>query len=409
LPLHAIVITGLLLMLSSMRFNSRMSSTAVTRRDSSQDSHAFLSDTPVFGDVNTQRLVSAKDVSGIFFHVPAGTQGRPRAMYHRFTNVQLKGGHLNFFAGGADAQPAVDHWVDVTIGNATLPIAPSYMLLRDGPTGEQMRVLSVRHLPRSMDPKKDCPAGWLEDPAVLLHVRRSTSVWHTLIEGLAPTFQTLRELGYLPLVEVGVDSDVKESAAAPERCPRVVDPSTGSVIDGPDCGALPVVLPSSCAKKSVEDPWCRYGLLAAPNATRAVLLILNEGTLESPLAALYSAMAKKMREFRDLEGVCFSSLTVGRSATLDYFKPPPGNKGEMVRAAAKGAVSAFYGVLFSSFLHCRILVLDMSLTTILSTFWFSFPPHRRCEPVPPSPSIDSSVASRSGWQSPVFSPVRISS
>lgn len=71
--------------------------------------------------------------------------------------------------------------------------------------------------------------SWVDTATFLLQVRYTYNIWHTWNEGLMGMFQTLRELGLLPLAAVGPNGELEEildgmgGAACPWEYDHVAD------------------------------------------------------------------------------------------------------------------------------------------------------------------------------------------
>lgn len=64
----------------------------------------------------------------------------------------------------------------------------------------QYQYLPVQYLPAAEHQPK-CRA-WVEKPTYLVQTQMSDNIWHCWNEGIGGAFQTLRELGLLPLATV---------------------------------------------------------------------------------------------------------------------------------------------------------------------------------------------------------------
>lgn len=169
--------------------------------------------------------------------------------------------------------------------------------------------------------------GWISDPALLVHIRFAHNPWHAVIEGLLSQFQTLRELGYLPLININAEGEVEEVSPEGEgsTCPPVYDPTLGETRPADSCyQARP--LGTTTKTCNVTDPsitWCERGVWVHPNATRPVMVYVGEATMQGRWSPLMTSMAGKIRSWKEVEGWCFSNLVVGRSMTFNFDAPPP--------------------------------------------------------------------------------------
>ena len=164
----------------------------------------------------------------------------------------------------------------------------------------------------------------MDSPSLLLHVSNADSMWQSWTKGLIPTFQTFRELGYLPLMQIGADGKVQEltTGITPGKCPNVVNPETGVTQAAVDCLQTKSIprgaAPEYCGS---EDTWCRLGVW--PHAAHmrtphpAVFYTSDSVVAENPWGALYSAVAGGgVRSWSAGKGTCVRNLVVGFSQTL---------------------------------------------------------------------------------------------
>lgn len=182
------------------------------------------------------------------------------------------------------------------------------------------RTIPVRYLAQQRS--ASACSKWVEEPTLLLHSRYPDNMWHTWTEGLIPSFQTLRELGYLPLMEISPVGAVREvtEGVAFKQCPQVADTATATVRVAVDCmqkRGLAAGAPTFC---NSNDTWCMPGVWShiAPGdaVKRPGLLYVDDKVLDNDWGSLYTAMVGAVRSFSAADGTCFRNLIVGTSRTL---------------------------------------------------------------------------------------------
>ncbi|KAG7669285.1 hypothetical protein Ndes2526B_g05586 [Nannochloris sp. 'desiccata'] len=267
-------------------------------------------------------------ISEVFAHPTSGPSDEGTTYFYRFTNVRIGDkGDIDFF-GGPDVQAPANKWrYDVATGNSSSPQPPTALLLSDDP--HKKRLLHVRYLAQTRH--KNACTKWINGPSLLLHVPKPQDKWSTWSKGLLPTFQTLRELGYLPLMEVGPDGKVQEllSGISPNECPKIADLGTGTVKPAAECtqrtGAPTRTSEAYCG---TEDTWCVLGVWPHADYLRSqhpTLLYSSDAVLDNDWGALYSALGGGgLRSWDGEEGTCLSNLIVGFSRTIDLQEELPG-------------------------------------------------------------------------------------
>ena len=267
--------------------------------------------------------------SGLFAHPTAGITGETTNHFYRFTNVKIEGGKILFYGGPAMKQPK-RMWFDVTTTNSTSPKVPTTLLLRnkDG-TGRQQ--IEIEYLAQRRDDSSGDAAAasckmWIEQPTFIAHTRYPDNMWHAWAEGYIGTFQSAREMGYLPLHRIDDNGAITPLGAGlpGDSCPTVADLLTGSVKPASDC-----VHREDSARKArtrpcnVEDAWCHPGVWPGNPGLEytkdgPVVVYFDSSNIGDEWSSLYSAMSSKVRSFDALEGYCIRNLVVGTTKSLKF-------------------------------------------------------------------------------------------
>jgi hypothetical protein len=324
---------------------------ALLRQPSAQRQQQQQAGAPVagVGPGGVSMFPAASPLSGVLAHPTSGPQGEPTTFLYRFTNVRLRRGAVEFFGGPGFVPPAEELWYDVGRGNSTSPRPPTTLVLQDGDAaaGGAVRHVPVQYLPQAL--REGSCRAWVEAPALLIHTRFPHNMWHTWAEGLVPAFQTLRELGYLPLMEVdaaGGAREVTEGVPAGE-CPLFWDPSAGAARPADECAQVAGLpgAPAACNLTDTATPWCLPGVWphAAARAARPTLIYHSPGVVDNEWGSLYTAMAGGLAAAGEgaAEGVCLRNLVVGTSRTLSFSQAiPPGGEASGERGGGPGGGAA---------------------------------------------------------------------
>jgi Glycosyltransferase 61 len=260
-------------------------------------------------------------ISKAVVQVSASGTGLMNKFYFRFDNVQLSRDKITvYYDPDSFTPPTEEHWVDIISGNTTTPQLPTMIVLKGDLHNTQWFYLPVEYLPAT-EHQPQC-ASWINPMAYLLQVRYSYNIWHTWNEGLMGIFQTLRELGQLPMASVGPNGKLEEiTDGMGEDCAFVYDHLQGKVVPEPKCPPRTGLLErSNCDPKT--ELWCKPG--AVVSARRAgggpIIVPYTASSVMNVWAHLYSSMTQDIRDWSEVEGSCFRNLVVGKSSTLNFYQ-----------------------------------------------------------------------------------------
>ncbi|KAL4550286.1 hypothetical protein Ndes2526B_g08441 [Nannochloris sp. 'desiccata'] len=260
-------------------------------------------------------------ISKAVVQVSASGTGLMNKFYFRFDNVQLSRDKITvFYDPDTFTPPTEELWIDIISGNTTTPQLPTMIVLKGDLHNTQWFYLPVEYLPATEHQPK-C-ASWINPMAYLLQVRYSYNIWHTWNEGIMGIFQTLRELGQLPMASVGPNGKLEEiTDGMGEDCAFVYDHLQEKVVPEPHCAPRTGLLErTKCDPKT--ELWCKPG--AVVSARRAgggpVIVPYTASSVMNVWAHLYSSMTQDVRDWSEVEGSCFRSLVVGKSSTLNFYQ-----------------------------------------------------------------------------------------
>ena len=299
-------------------------------------------------------------ISSVVAHPTTSPAGGKPTFFYRFTNIRIaKDGSIDFFTGGVDPKPR-KAWYNVVTGNSTSPNPPATLLLEDHQSSTSSRTKLIRiNYHAGTRPENDAVQGcskWIDSPSLLLHIPRPTDMWSAWSQGLIPTFQTLRELGYLPLMEVDTEGKVEELNAGivEGECPVVIDPGSGVTRPATDCTQRrPIREQWSSNYCSTKDTWCMLGVwphIAHLRTPHPVLLYSSEAVVDSAWGVLFSSMAGgglySWDEEAGMGNTCVRNLIVGYTRTLSFENQLPISRGEIgapaeVQERMSAALDAF--------------------------------------------------------------------
>lgn len=165
---------------------------------------------------------------------PSGS-GLMNKYYFRFRDVLVRKDKIVVYYGPDFQPPTREHWIDFISGNTTSPDPPTMMVIKGDLHSSKWYYLPIEYVPAS-EQQPVCK-DWIEKPAFLLQVRYSYNIWHTWNEGLMGLFQTLREHGQLPMVNIDDEGNIDEiEQGMGDGCPWEYDVLQGKAIQPTDCG-----------------------------------------------------------------------------------------------------------------------------------------------------------------------------
>ena len=261
--------------------------------------------------------------SGLFAHPTAGISGEAKNHFYRFTNIKIEGGKILFYGGPAMRQPK-RMWFDVTTINSTSPKVPTTLMFRNK-DGAGRQHLDIEYLAERSEGSATCKV-WIDQPTFIAHTRYPDNMWHMWTEGYIGTFQSAREMGYLPLHSIDDKGIIRRMGGGlpGDTCPTVADLLTGAVKPAIDCVHRDDASHGSRMPTcNVEDNWCHPGVWPGNPGLEyskdgPVVVYFDPSNINEEWSSLYSAMSSKVRSFDALEGYCIRNLIVGTTKSLKF-------------------------------------------------------------------------------------------
>lgn len=258
--------------------------------------------------------------------------------YYRFRNVELTRQTLQVFYGDSLGQPPQQELkAALTHCNATVPDLPTLIVVEGSDSTVAKQEIDIVYTPAATA-QPTC-SKWIETPTYLMDVRHSKNIWHTIDEGLASVFQTMRELGHIQLAEIDQAGGVKIVEDGSD-CALTWDYSAQKMVEY-NCNANKKrTIPKSCTAK--DDWWCRPGVYNIDRSEGPILLAYDSQTWNNKWSPLYKAMTSNIGAWKALEGGCFKELIIGRAHTIDFHElRRPTNLSEAYHRHRVASLAAF--------------------------------------------------------------------
>lgn len=162
--------------------------------------------------------------------------------------------------------------------------------------------------------------------AYLLQVRYSYNIWHTWNEGIMGIFQTLREIGRLPLALVGEHGKLTEltdgMGSKPGECPWVYDHKLNRSIRMENCDTITWENFETCDPS--KDSWCRPGAVFSMarvlEEQSPLILTFTPGSTKNVWSHLYESISAKQDTLENVMGSCFADIIIGKTSTLNFYQ-----------------------------------------------------------------------------------------
>ena len=257
---------------------------------------------------------------GTVMGTTSGT-GNMVKQFYRLENVQLGKEGLNFFHEAGFEKPPGDEpvqnsWVDTIFNNGTSMQLPTVTMMRHAETGKYTYI-KWHYTPASK--RQPTCRKWVDRPTYLVQMQHSSNIWHAWNEGIQAAFQTLREQGLLPLVEVDERGYGTEYVDDLDRggCPWEIDQDTLAPRRASTCRAKSgIVQEGPCV---LED--CVPGVHSYFRDDGPVLLMAKGMGVTKSWKHMFYAISSNIWSWESLQGSCFRELYIGKSNTLSYYMP----------------------------------------------------------------------------------------
>ena len=257
---------------------------------------------------------------GTVMGTTSGT-GNMVKQFYRLENVQLGKEGLNFFHEAGFEKPPGDEpvqnsWVDTIFNNGTSMQLPTVTMMRHAETGKYTYI-KWHYTPASK--RQPTCRKWVDRPTYLVQMQHSSNIWHAWNEGIQAAFQTLREQGLLPLVEVDERGYGTEYVDDLDRggCPWEIDQDTLAPRRASTCRVKSgIVQEGPCV---LED--CVPGVHSYFRDDGPVLLMAKGMGVTKSWKHMFYAISSNIWSWESLQGSCFRELYIGKSNTLSYYMP----------------------------------------------------------------------------------------
>jgi len=138
-------------------------------------------------------------------------------------------------------------------------------------------------------------------------------------------FQTLRELGKLPLVSIGSHGELQEitDGMGEIGCPWIYDFKQKRPVQGGICQKKVNLISKGEKCNLLTDSWCKPGTVYSYYRSRPEAPLILTYTRESTLniwSHLYESISRKQKTFSEVKDTCFLDLIIGKSSTLNFYQ-----------------------------------------------------------------------------------------
>ena len=135
-------------------------------------------------------------------------------------------------------------------------------------------------------------------------------------------FQTLRELGHLPLAYVGKNGKLTEIEDGKGfGCPYEWELQAKQIIRSNSCNNSSIKMNKrNC--DPINDSWCQEGAVISPNrfVNGPSILPFTASSLVNIWSHLYHAITADIRDWAEIDDTCFKELIVGKTSTLNFYQ-----------------------------------------------------------------------------------------
>jgi hypothetical protein len=240
--------------------------------------------------------------------------GNMQKQFYKLEHVQVGKDGLNFFYDEGFQKPE-ENYVDTIFNNGTSMRMPTTTMMRHAENGKYTYI-KWHYNPAAK--KQPVCRKWVDRPTYLVQMQHSSNIWHAWNEGIQAAFQTLREQGLLPLVEVdargygteyvddldpGCPWEIDQETLTPRR-PSTCRVKTGIVKEGP------------C---TLDD--CVPGVHSYFRDDGPVLWLAKGMGVTKTWQHMFYAISSNVWSWESLVGSCFRELYIGKSNTLSYYMP----------------------------------------------------------------------------------------
>ena len=139
-------------------------------------------------------------------------------------------------------------------------------------------------------------------------------------------FQTLREIGRLPLALVCADGKLTEltdgMGIKPGECPWIYDHAQGRSVRMESCSMATWKRNRRC--DLVKDSWCKPGAVFSMSRLllehSPLILTFTKESTKNVWTHLYDSISMRQKTLDSVMGSCFSDIIIGKTSTLNFYQ-----------------------------------------------------------------------------------------
>lgn len=139
-------------------------------------------------------------------------------------------------------------------------------------------------------------------------------------------FQTLREVGRLPLALVGDSGKLTEltdgMGIKPGECPWIYDHKQGRSVRMESCTMATWKRERRC--DLMKDSWCKPGAVFSMSRLlleqSPLILSFTKESTKNVWSHLYDSISMKQKTFDSVMGSCFNDIIIGKTSTLNFYQ-----------------------------------------------------------------------------------------
>lgn len=235
----------------------------------------------------SDRIVSKTTVMGTIT-----STGHMLKQYYKLENVHITGKTINIFHDD-DFEVPEENWVDTIFNNGTNKKLPTVTMMRHA---QNSKYVYLRWNYMHASKRQPKCKRWVERPTYLIQMQHSQNIWHVWNEGIMASFQTLRENGLLPLVQVDEHGHVTEyiDDLGCVDCPWEIDQNNLKQKQIEHCRKKKgVIEPTSCSPGT--DEWCKPGVHSYYREDGPLLWLAKDMGVTKQWSHMFHAISTNIR------------------------------------------------------------------------------------------------------------------
>lgn len=234
----------------------------------------------------TDKVISQGTVLGTMT-----STGHMLKQYYKLQNVHIGPEDITLFVDD-DFEIPPEQLVDTVYNNGTNYRLPTKTMMNHAQINKQ-EYLNWNYV-RASNEQPSCKR-WVDRPTYLVQMQHGYNIWHAWNEGVMSSFQSLREHGLLPLVEIDEDGNQKEYVDdLDEGCPWEIDQDTQSQKRLATCRPKTGIVPEGKCNKEVMGS-CRPGVYSYYRADGPLLWLAKDTGVAKKWSHMFYAMTENIR------------------------------------------------------------------------------------------------------------------